>query len=360
MFDAINFLSLGILILPLIYWEVPKVWTYLLFILIFVFLTTKDFLSLKLKLNFKNKNITYSIYLFVLIAILSSIFGNNLSKSIVGNYYRLDGLTTLIELTGFSIILGSIYKSSWNIKISVAIFVASIISCVWNNFGQINFLVGFILVSMPFGIYLFKTISNKLVKAFMLFGFGIQLFAIIKADTYVGLLGFLLIIPIWIILHNKKYLKYLFIPIIITISIFVNIWYKNLITKERFNAESRIRIYRNVFMGSLKKPLLGYGWANTDYVFESVVWPMKFNTDVYVDKAHMILLDIFSNTGLIGLTVYLYFIYLICRSLFKENSEWNNTLLLSLSMYFLYSLTNVTSISQEFIFWIIVGIVLSI
>lgn len=353
---------IGILLLPLIYWEVPKVWFYLGFIDLIAILSTFYFKGAN-KEKTKNNYLKFILIIFLVAAVITSIVGYDFYKSIIGNYYRADGLVTLLHFVGFSIIFGILYKDQTvekrlklELYLSQAIFFSGVLSSIFNNFGQINFLVGFLLTTIPFGLFLFLRTKNIYLKAFYILGVLVNVIAILNASSYVGILGLILILPLfYIIKENKKVGLFLF-GAAVTISIFSILYFKSINTSDNYVAESRIRIYRNVYVGSLNRFLTGYGWSNTDLAFSSVTWPMKFNNDVYVDKAHMQILDVFANMGIVGVLIYIVMNLYAIKILYKERQIFTNTLLLSLLMYFLYAQTNITSISQEFIYWIIIGI----
>lgn len=357
---AISSLLLGLILLPFFHWEVPKVWIYIRFIEVYFVLSFIYLIKKKLVINFRNNKILIVLIIFLLISILSSFLGVDLSKSFNGNYYRADGLITFSHLIAFSILVGSIYDKRWNIFVALGIFLGGFFSSIFNYFGQANFLAGFILISLPFGIYIYQKINNKHIKLLIIFGFITQFYRMFLTNSYVGVLGLLIFYPLWKLTSRKKFNKFWILIIIAFLALTINYWFLDLKSKKEFVAESRIRIYRNIFLGSLKKPILGYGWANSDYAFESVVWPLKFNSDVYVDKAHMLFLEIFATTGLLGLITYILFFILIFKKLINKNNIWDRVLLTSFILYLIYSQTNVTSISYEFIFWLIIGIVLSL
>ena len=68
-----------------------------------------------------------------------------------------------------------------------------------------------------------------------------------------------------------------------------------------------------------------------------------------------------ATTGVVGLVIY---VGIIARTLFilvqrvikKSDDYWSKMILLSFLLYFFHSQTNVISISEEIIFWLIVGI----
>jgi len=357
---TIFLLSLGLILLPFSHWEVQKVWMYLKFIEIFFIFSLVYLIKKRIFIESKNSKIFIVLFLFLTISVLSSLLGLDVSKSIFGNLYRSDGLITFFHLVAFSILIGAVYKDKWNTLIAVSIFLGGVISSIFDYFGQPNFLAGFILVSLSFGIYIFYKTNNKYVKTLIILGFIVQIYRMFLVGSYVGILGLVILYPLWKLTNKRKINKILILVIVGILSVFVSIWLNNLKSKKEYVAESRVRIYRNVFLGSLKRPVLGYGWANSDYAFESIVWPLKFNNDVYVDKVHMLFLEIFATTGILGLIAYLYFLFSLFKRLINKNNLWTRVLLTSFLMYLIYSQTNVTSISYEFIFWLIVGIILSL
>lgn len=128
--------------------------------------------------------------------------------------------------------------------------------------------------------------------------------------------------------------------------------------------QDRERIYRKVFIGALKRPVFGWGWANVDYAFESNDWPIKVYHDVYVDKAHSEILEVLVTTGIPGLLIYLSLLIIFVKELivkYKKSRDklWNFTLISGVVLYLFHSQTNVISIMEEIVFWLILGIALT-
>jgi O-antigen ligase len=96
---------------------------------------------------------------------------------------------------------------------------------------------------------------------------------------------------------------------------------------------------------------LGLGWENFDYSFDSVVWPVRLDQDVYVDKAHSHFLEYLVTTGFVGFAIYTAILDRSLRNLFKtENLRVSFTF--ALVLFIVYSQTNIVSISEEVIFWV--------
>lgn len=380
------FLS-GIIIFPFVFWtkaeiayEIPRVWfiqrwTEILGILAILnlFLIKKEKIDGKLLLLIGS---------FLVIALISSILGADFYKSLWGNYYREDGLFTLIHLAGFFFFIVLFFDRFLKRITPVILSVSSLILSLWTiivgfqinlfhnqsinywdgaigiSFGNPNFLGGYLLVCLPFLALLVTESKTRGAKIFWIFGLGVQILAIILTKSLGSILGVFLFILGWFILLKKLNRKKIII-LILTLAVAVSFCLIQRGIKrfpDEFTAEGRERIIRKGLLGFNKKPLLGWGWANFDYAFESVDWPFKLQHDVYVDKAHSVILEILVTAGIAGLIIYLAIIFRVIGNLLKTEGSFSLFCLLSLILYIFHSQTNVISIGEEVIFWLIVGI----
>ncbi len=376
----------GLFISPFIFWpfskiafEIPKVnfinrWIELLSIFA-ILLIPKTLIKERF-----DKKILYFTGLFILISLLSSITGSNFSKSLVGNYYRNDGLLTLFHLVIFMLLTAILLNKVWIEKSigaitlsAIALSFTSILSAsalylfnlktlylpdwqgaIGMNFGNPNFLAGFLLVTLPFNYYFSIKNKNLPGKVF----FAAQIIAIFLTRAWSGVLGIIIfMLGIFIIKKNKKMI-YLLITLILVLGGYL-IFYNNLLVKPSagtFIGESRQRIFMKGLIAFTKKPILGYGVSNFDYAFQNAQWPIKINNDVYVDKAHSILLEVLTTTGIVGLTVYLLLIGNVFNNIKNSQSPIAKYLLLSFLLFIFHSQTNIISVSEELVFWFLVGV----
>ncbi len=359
--------------------EIPKVyfisrWIEVLAITAILF-SPKNFIS-----EHFDKKIIYLTGLFVLFSFISSIFGSNLEKSIVGNYYRGDGLLTLFHLAIFMLLIAIFSNKIWVDKyISVLAFSAislstiSIISVLifllfnlqipylgaWQDaigltFGNPNFLAGFLLVTLPFNYYLLNKNNNLLAKLM----FMVQIIAILLTRAWSGVLGIIIFMLGVFILKKKKVVIFALIIAIIFLGKYL-LTYNNLLvqpTDGNFIGESRQRIFMKGILAFQKKPTLGFGVSNFDYAFQSVDWPIKINNDVYVDKAHSMFLEVLTTTGILGFTIYMFLLCNIFMNLSRYPDQLKNYLLLAFLLFVIHSQMNIISISEELVFWLLAGI----
>ncbi len=361
---------LGIIITILFWWpnaavpfEVPKVIFFQYFVKILTLIFAFASLT-KPKLWKIDKKLGLVLVIFLIWSTISSLFGVDIPKSFIGNYYRNDGLLTLYHLVGFSFLINFFWKENFKKSSSLSFFISSIILSFITmyeiiihkfglgtaaTFGNPNFLAGYLAVSLPFSFYLFKER-----------GIIIPALAIILIGANSAILALILFLILYLVFFaNFKFKKYLILLFSFLFGLIIIFWSRNyyLENLKVFNTEGRVRIFRNVLTGFAKRPILGYGWSNVDYAFDSNVWPLKFDWhDIYVDKAHSELLEILTTTGIPGLIIYLIFIFLVFRKVSLEKDKlWKFTLLSILILYLFHSQTNVISIAEQMIFWLVVG-----
>jgi O-antigen ligase len=197
-------------------------------------------------------------------------------------------------------------------------------------------------------------------------GLVIQIPAIILTGAISSILTLIVFAFIYLLFFQKRIAKFLLIPLTVIFLLILFFWSKNYFyikNSTTLSYESRERIFQNVIRGAVKKPVLGYGWANVDYAFNAGNWPIKFVNDVYVDKAHSEILEVLVTTGVPGLTIYLSVLYIFVKTLIvkyqkSKDKIWNFTLLSIVILYLFHSQTNVISICEEIIFWLVLGIAL--
>lgn len=385
------FLS-GLFLLPLVFWprakvpyEIPKVWFFQRWVELLGVLGMLGMLGVVGKMREMGENgerkrifLVVLVILFVLIASLSSLLGVDFEKSFWGNYYRGDGLLTLFYLVAFFSFLNLFWEESWKIPVAMALSLGCFGTSLWTlflgfrfhilkdasvyrfgnaigaTFGQPNFLAGYLLVCLPFVAFLIGIAKGKKKKLFWWMVFVFEIGAIVLTLSRAGILGIFLFGISWFLLKRRKFLGILGVLGMLGVLGLVFLF----TAKNGFMQEGRERIFTKGILAFSKRPIFGWGWANFDYAFKSVKWPIMFNQDVYVDKAHSNLLEILVTTGIVGFLIYATIILMTTKILYKraEKGEWERALLLVFLLFLFHSQTNVISIAEELIFWMILGI----
>ncbi len=380
---------IGLFLLPFVFWpqakiayEIPKVWFFerwvellaIIAVLNIPFLVKKEM----------DRKLIFGFFLFLILAVLSSLLGSNFLKSLFGNYYRLDGLITLFHLVLLLIVTSVYWTDKWQFSLATVISASSSILSAYTvylgfryyffsdqlaapfgraigaTFGQPNFLAGFLLIVLPFLEFKRKTSRYKLL---WLCAEILQMIAIILTLSRAGILGICLWIGIMIVIQNwkkthiKKLLLFLFVIFCFSLVFYLKAFplkYSNLYP------ESRTRVLVHGLLAVVKRPFFGWGWANFDYAFSAVSWPYKFQNDIYYDKAHSNLLEVLTTTGIFGLACYIFLIMRIFQNLFKKivksSDLFSEMLMIIFLLFIIHSQTNVLSINEELFFWLIGGI----
>lgn len=381
--------SLGLGIIPFIWWpwasqqfELPRIWFVLGWIELLCIITVLK-VGMSSQFHF-NRMIGKVILVYFLALLLSLATSVDRGKSLVGNYYRIDGLITYIHLFLLSFItasvwnrekmsyfcrviaIGSILTSSLALlSLPIHIFISKTAGEVMlSTFGQPNYLAGYLIITLPFVFYLFQKSRVRSEKIYYSAGFVIQILTIILTKSWGGILGLILFLAITVSLSSTipLYLKKIVIGsgilgMFLIVSVYI---YFISQTPPAVLAESRERIFVKAILSYTKKPITGWGIANFDHAFESVEWPIHYSADIYVDKAHSTLLENLVTGGIVGLGAFIFFLYTVSRRMvqhfFTPDRGIFLPLLLVLVLYIFHSQTNVISIAEEIFFWIVIGV----
>ncbi|MBI2310156.1 O-antigen ligase family protein [Candidatus Collierbacteria bacterium] len=358
-------LFIGLAASPFIFWpwakipyEIPRVWFIsrwleLLGLAALINLLAKNPAAINSKIDGKLLGLVIAFFLW---AVVASILGADLLKSIWGNYYRGDGLFTLAHLIGLFLFTALFWRSSWQkftFQIIATGSLAAGILAIFGRtaFGQPNFLAGYLTVTLPF---VWEMLRNRWSKIAVIFPIA----AIAITKSWGGLLGIIIFFTYLAVKKMSRQIQLAIVSALGIMMIFAAVYFwqaawSRPYPSRQFVPESRERIIRSVLNGALRRPLFGWGWANVDYAFDANPWPMKFQPDIYLDKAHGVILEVFTTTGVIGLAIYL---LLIGRAVWLAR---RTAVFLPLILYLFYSQTNITSIATEVIFWLTLGIAAS-
>lgn len=379
---------IGIFMMPFIFWpwasisfEIPRVFFVQRWVEMLLFIGA---LSLPLRKNLPkiDRRVFMLLMGFGIVAILATVLGVDIHKSIVGNYYRGDGLIMVFHMIGLAIFLSLFWEKSWERVTFTAIRLSTIIiSCwtiilavalylfaqkgidIWGNgaigatFGNPHLLTGYLVVTLPFTVmYIFY--SKKGVRRFIwsIFSF-MQIAAIILTRSWAGVVGILLFILLSVWVRKNQYT--MIISTIIVFILFVTgFFYIQRYSEKGFLPEGRDRIFHKLLVSVGKRPILGWGWANVDYAFDASDWPIHLGHDVYVDKAHGMFWEVLTTTGMVGLLTYLLLVIGVGKRLYRISRENKNIKILFICfvLYILHSQMNVISIGEEIFFWLITGL----
>lgn len=381
---------LGLILLPFVFWptaqipyEIPRVWFVRFWVLVLGVVGVVKALRPGRKHQKVDHVLIFFVLAFALVAFLSSILGVDFDKSFWGNYFREDGLWTLFSLVGLFLFLVLFWEKSWQLATATAFSVGSFLTSLFaiyqdislllkgnltsqfsnpaaGLFGNPNFLAGYLAVTIPFSVYLITKSKSQKAKSFWFVSLLVQCLAVFLTFSSGAILTLGLFIFIWLSFKRSALLLDFFrvclLGLILTSSLFV------LLGNRGQTQESRERIIRRGLLAFYDKPILGWGWANFDLSLEENPWPIKYNQDVYVDKAHSHILEVLVTTGAVGLILYL---SVVTRAFHKLSANtksrwglnWSKTLFVVFILFIVHSQTNVISVGEEVVFWVVLGIV---
>ena len=348
------------------------------------------------------------IFVFLCLSIISTIFSSDISKSIIGETNRFEGLLMIFVYIAIYISAKKYFKiEKVKLFLSVMFYVSMLIGIlgilqrnieciklypifnkgICSTFGNSNFFGSFISIILPISMATYILYGNK--RAFVLS--MIMFFNMIASGTrsawvafiVVGVYGSIFLIN----KRDKQYLKRTIILILIFVIIFIylfsnlNFWgsgdcvtkikmnqLKNdlkKITQSGFSNEmgsGRIEIWRMTFKLIAKKPIIGCGVDNlkislanecTDELAE-----FALKTFGVVDKAHNEYLQIAATMGIPSLIIYLIFVLLILipklRLIFKDDIAF--IISLTIISYLVQAFFNISTIGVAPLYWLILGI----
>ncbi len=277
-----NLISLFVSVIPLItfqsLFEFPKVFVFLCLgiTLIIYFLFNYE----KLILNKRDK--WYLLWIFVIL--LSS-------KDILGGSYRNQGVIFFVCLwfvMKFVEVLNLKQRSDLHKFIGASVLIESamvIFGFKLGTLGDINAVSGFLAIGSYF---MFKYLSK-----------WVTIFPIMAMIVDFSKSGFLSLAPY---LFKKKYI--IFIPIILIIAFVI----KPINLDSHF--ENRIVIWKHSINLIKENLILGYGTESNEILFDKAFYESGFPlSGLIVDRAHNIFLDITLWSGIVGLFLFVGFLY---------------------------------------------------
>jgi len=318
----------------------------------------------KFRPNWKNP-LLIGLAVFVGVLILSGIFGLDIQRSFYSTQERMTGIITWLHLLAWFIVLLSISKEK-RIKslIWITLFVSLLIGLygigqhfglpflikegggrMSSTLGNPIFLGAYAMGHFFLGLFLFLRERRKirfLSLILALFNLAVVFFAASRGVMIGVIGGIVFFVGVFVFTLEKKRLKYalsiLFIFLVVG-AIFATIYIQG---KTFENAPSIFRtgLYRFAHLkhaykdrliawqigisGFKDRPILGWGWANYNLIFNKYYNPYFLKKGIYAtwfDHSHNQLLDILSLGGILGFLSYLS-IFLIILLLWKKNLRY--------------------------------------
>lgn len=337
---------------------------------------------------------------FILILLTTSLTGINPKISLLGNQPYFQGWVLYAYLFLFYLIVKSIkidlkeYATSLSASAMLVAFLAikdwvtlnianipvsTYAGRVVSTFGQPNFYAGFLLLTLPFAYLLLKNSDQRLQKL----GWGSGLFSMIGimvsySRSAIILSLMLLSLGLLMQLTIKFRLGLTVVGMVIilaalkfssgTYGFLWNEFLHPLSTNNpdltKVSIEKRVYIWPQVFKIGYTNPISGYGleniqasYANYFLINKHLFFEENLNTsliglkDLNLDRTHNYILDLFLFSGVLGVMLWLIFIFLLIRG------TKNKVLLAGLITYLIWIQFQNQSVVHLVYFWLLAGLI---
>lgn len=284
---------------------------------------------------------TLFLFLFLAAISLSALFGVNPSLSFWSKFERMTGVLTWLHLFGFYLAASAVLrKKDWlrifgaSAGLGVLMGLLSVLKKDpgmrgGGTLGNDSFLGTYLLINIFLAVYLFLASNKKEHEGMRLKVFsGLCFFALtyflFKSEanaaqiSFVG--GMVMLFFSWLAASKKKIVRLVGLAslALLALSGLVAIIITTQKNSSAYNImvgrfgkttiDARLVIWDIAYKSYLDKPLFGYGPENFEYAFIKHYYPCLGATcgaSVWFDRAHNIIFDRLSTTGILGLITYL-------------------------------------------------------
>ncbi len=283
------------------------------------------------KINVLGVTLLVMLFLFS----LSAIFGVNPSYSFWSKYERMTGILMFLHLTGFFFAVTSVFKreKDWRKMFVVSIITGLVVTVMsltneggssrgGATVGNTSFMGTYLLFNIFFALYLFFKQKNLYWKIGTGLSAGLMILAVYLASARASTLaifgGLFLFALLYLAFVPKKKIITIVGKTLLVVSIITFIagalmvfqednFVKNYFTEKA--TKSRLVIWEKAWAGFKEKPILGWGPENFEFIFNKHFNPCMFLSEcggeIWFDRAHNVIFDMLSTTGILGFLAYL-------------------------------------------------------
>ena len=361
------------------------------FIWLFLILNHKEYRP-------KFNSIFLALLLFLIVLVVSAIFGVDFSRSFWSKYERMTGVLMWLHLFGFFLVISSTFKrvSDWQkifvVSISVAMLVgvgalfekAGIKEFIFSDrggftLGNTSFLGTYLLFNAFLALWLFFQKRDWRWRIYSLIAVTLMVPAMYlqgaRAATGSFLGGLGLIFLLWLAFQpSSKKIKIvgkvlLIASVISVLTAIILLFIPGSFVHQKFAelaTQARFKNWEMAKKAFLERPILGWGPENYTIVFTKYFHPCLFlpecGGEVWFDRSHNIVFDTLSTTGILGLLTYLgiflALFLLLIKKFFKEKliDFWTFSIFIALpTAYFVQNLTVFDMVTSLMMFFLILG-----
>lgn len=304
--------------------------------------------------------------LFLGVSYLASVYGADFEQSVLGTYFRNQGMITMLHYAMFFVILSSFERQDFEaifngllggaLLVSVLVFLQFVVVWIMGmgeegaktaplqyllfngryhlTFGNPNFMGAYLAICLPIGVW--RALKEKKIWA----GVILMIVGIVLSGSRGAMLGAAAGVLGLGYLRSLSFLS----KGVVVMAIMAAFFYVN---SRGSLYEDRGTIWGAGVRAFGQRPILGWGLENFEYAYKAVIRePWLLN--VKVDRAHNELIEVLVGSGISGILAYLFLLGVI----FKYLNGLGRAVLAS---FIVLSLTNVLSITSYIVFWILAG-----
>lgn len=345
--------------------------------------------------------LSIALILFLVVLILSTVFGADISRSFWSKYERMTGLLMWFHLFAFFLVISSVFKKQdWFKIFGVSIFAAilmSLISLVVKanpgaagmlaasrggaTIGNSSFMGTYLLFNIFLALYLILKSAGGL-RIYSGISLAIISIALFLSDARAAILsllgGLVLLFLLWLIFCKKGSLKFagIFLLLIFAIGvlglIYLSLQPDSFVYQKfvQMASKSRLVVWGMAWKGFLDHPWLGWGPENFELVFTKYFHPSLFLSEyggeIWFDRAHNIVFDTLVTSGIFGMIFYLGIFattfYFLLKKFLQQKIDFLilgpfSVILIS---YFVQNLTVFDMVNSYLMFFLVLGFMGSI
>ncbi|KPJ71605.1 hypothetical protein AMJ50_01175 [Parcubacteria bacterium DG_74_3] len=333
-----------------------------------------------------------SLILFLIVIIISSIFGVDPLYSFWSKFERMAGILMMLHLLAFFLVISSVFdEKEWRRVLALSLFVGVIVGSIalttdnpttrgGATIGNDSFMGTYLIFNLFLALYL---IFKDEFRNYSLFCFGIMFIALFLSGARAAKLSFLggsiFFLILWLTLSHKGKLKKVGICLL-TLSLLVVIYFgffafqsESFVRKqiiERMVGETfggRYIVWQIAWKGFLERPLLGWGLENFEFAFTTHYDPCfgtpRCGDDVWFDRTHNIIYDTLVTSGVLGMLSYvIIFIavfYVLWKNYFRGDFDFwiVGIFTILLISYSVQNLTVFDMVSSYMMFFLVLGFI---
>lgn len=290
------------------------------------------------------KGITLFLFLFLAVMSLSALFGANPSLSFWSKFERMTGVLMWLHLFGFYLAASTVLQKKDWLRIFGASASLGVLMGLLSVFkkdpgmrgggtlGNDSFYGTYLLINIFLAVYLFfaaakKGNRSKLLMIFSGSSFLALVYFLFRSEANAAQISFLgglvLLFCLWLATSKKKVFRLIGLAALaaivlggsaaIVLAMRTDSYVYHALTNRLGESalSARLVVWDAAYQGFIDRPLLGYGPENFEYAFirhyNSCFGTSsgKCSGSVWFDRAHNIIFDRLSTTGILGLVTYL-------------------------------------------------------